>query len=449
MSERREPELEFLPAAQEIARTPPLPAARWLLWIIVLCAVAAAAWSIVGRVDIVGVAPGRVVATGRTKLVQAHATAVIARLHVREGQRVAAGELLVELDATAARAEAARLAMECASLALDVERLAQLVATTQVATPAAGLHFVAASIEPAPAPPLHARAAEQFELQLAEYRASLASLDDERREKEAARAALRARVAQLARTLPLIAESAEAHRALTAKGIVPRVHWLAVERERIGTEQELVARRDELRALAAALAALDARRAGTAAQFRARWAVEGEETARRLAACREAHTNNARTLELTRLSAPISGTVQQLIVHTEGGVVGPVEPLMQIAPAATPLEVEAHVAQRDIGFVHIGQRAVVKFDAYDYTRYGTLGGRVARLSSDAVHEPDAEPYFLAQIALDSTRLDGRHRRFAVEPGMGATVELAMGRRRVVQYLLSPLLRHASEAARER
>ncbi|MGE3771385.1 MAG: HlyD family type I secretion periplasmic adaptor subunit [Gammaproteobacteria bacterium] len=445
MSARRDPELEFLPAALEIAETPPLPAARWLLWSIVLCAVAAAAWSVIGRVDIVGVAPGRVVATGRTKLVQAHATAVIARLHVREGQRVAAGELLIELDATAARAEAARLAAECASLALDAERLAQLVAATQAVTPAADLRF-AAGVQ-APASPADARAAQQFDLQLAEYRASLASLDDERREKEAARAALRARVAQLARTLPLIAESAEAHRALTAKGVVARVHWLAVERERIGTEQELAARRDEVRALAAALAALAERRAASAAQFRARWAAEREDVVRRLASCREARTNNARSLALTRLRAPIAGTVQQLAVHTEGGVVGPVEPLMAIAPAASPLEVEARVAQRDIGFVRIGQRAVIKFDAYDYTRYGTLNGRVARLSDDAVHQPDEEPYFLAQIALDSTRLPGRS--LVVEPGMRATVELAMGRRRVVQYLLSPLLRYTHEAARER
>jgi hemolysin D len=122
---------------------------------------------------------------------------------------------------------------------------------------------------------------------------------------------------------------------------------------------------------------------------------------------------------------------------------------MRIAPAAAPLEIEARVAQRDIGFVHIGQRAVVKFDAYDYTRYGTLAGRVARLSKDAVHEPDGETYFLAQIALESTRLPGHGARRDVEPGMRATVELAMGRRRVVQFLLSPLLRYASEAARER
>lgn len=445
----REPELEFLPAAQEIAQTPPLPAARWLAWSIVLCAVVAAAWCVLGRVDIVGVAPGRVVATGRTQLVQAHATAVIARLHVREGQRVTAGELLIELDATAARAEATRLAVECASLALEAERLAQLLAATQEATPAADLRFVAGTVARAGAAPAQARAAQQFALQLAEYRASLASLDDERREKEAARAALRARVAQLARTLPLIVEAAEAHRALTAKGVVARVHWLAVERERIGTEQELAARRDEVRALTAALAALAERRTASAAQFRTRWTSEGEDLARRLASCREARTNNVRMLELTRLSAPIAGTVQQLAVHTEGGVVGPAEPLMRIAPAAAPLEIEARVAQRDIGFVHIGQRAVVKFDAYDYTRYGTLAGHVARLSEDAVHEPDAEPYFLAQVALDATQLRGRGRRLTVEPGMRATVELAMGRRRVVQYLLSPLLRYASEAARER
>lgn len=447
MSDRRNPELEFLPAALEIGETPPLPAARWLLWGIVLCAVAAAAWSVVGRVDIVGVAPGRVVTAGRTKAVQAHATAVITRLHVREGQRVTTGEVLVELDATAARAEAARLADECASLALDAARLARLVAATAGAAPAAESSFL--TVTSAPTPGAQARAAEQFAFQLAEYRASLASLDDERREKLAARAALAARVAELARVLPLVSEAAEAHRMLTTKGVVARIEWLDVERERIRTEQELAARHDEARALEAALDALGERRTAVSAQFRARWAGEREDVVRRLAGCREARTNNARMLALTRLTAPLAGTVQQLAVHTEGGVVTPAEPLMLIAPAAAPLEVEARVAQRDIGFVRIGQRAVVKFDAFDYTRYGHVTGRVARLADDAVQEAEGEPYFLAQITLDTTQLRRAGPRLTVEPGMRATVELAMGRRRVVQFLLSPLLRYADEAARER
>lgn len=444
MSERRRPELEFLPAALEIEQTPPLPAARWLLWGIVLCALAAALWSVYGKVDIVGVAPSRVVSTGRSKLVQPHVAAVIARLHVREGQRVAAGELLVELDATVARAEAERLRAECASLALDAERLAQLIAATQRAAPASALRFASGDSSTA-----RARAAQQFDFQLAEYRAALASLDEERREKQAARAALRARVTQLARTLPLVTESAEAHRKLTAKGVVPRVQWLDVERERITTVQELAARRDESRALTAALDALAERRAATAAQYRARWAAEREELVRRLASCREARANNERALALSRLTAPVAGTVQQLAVHTEGGVVSPAQPLMLIAPIAAPLEVEARIAQRDIGFARIGQRAVVKFEAFDYTRYGYLSGRVVRLSNDAVDDADQEPFFLAQIALDGIRLRGKGGSLEIEPGMRATVELAMGRRRIVEFLLSPLLRYRDESARER
>lgn len=448
MSGGRAPELEFLPAALEVEETPPLPAARRLLWVIVLSACVAAAWCVHARVDIVGVAPGRVVTTGRTKLVQAHALAVVARIHVREGQRVAAGELLVELDPAAARAEHERLASECASLELDASRLAQLIAETRA--PQASAAFT----PPAAVASTHAAAAAkrarlQFELQLQEFSAALAGIADERRQNRAALAAQRARIDELVRTLPLLTESADAHRALTAKGIVPRIRWLEIERERIATEQELAARRGEARALDAAFRALGERQAATAAQYRARWAAEREDLARRLAACREARANNERALRLSRLRAPVAGTVQQLAVHTEGGVVNPAQALMRIAPADAVLEVEARILQRDIGFVRLGQPAVVKLDAFDYTRYGVLHGRVVRLSRDVVQEAGEEPFFLAQIALDDTRLRRAGREHVVEPGMRATVEVAMGRRRVVEFLLSPLLRYRSESARER
>lgn len=439
---KRAHELEFLPAALEVEHTPPVPAARALLWALVLLSVLTLAWSVWGQVDIVGIAPGRVVATGRTKLVQPFETAVVSRLHVREGQRVHAGELLVELDVTAARAARRRLRLECATHALDHQRLAQLVAGTEEFDPG-----------PPPVgawpPVLLARARQRHAVARDEFRAALASLAAEGREKRAARAALTARIAQLARTLPLVSETAEAHRQLIASGVVPRVRWLEVERTRIEVEQELGARRDEQRALDAALAAQARRTTATAAQFHARWLAERAETGERLAACREELVNAERHLALGRLTAPIDGIVQQLAVHTEGGVVTPAQVLMLIAPIAAPLEVEARVANRDIGFVHVGMRAGVKIDTYDYTRYGLVYGTVTSLSRDAVAEAEREPYFLAQLRLDSARLMLDGAPLVIEPGMLATVELRLGARRVIEFLLSPLLRYRDESGRER
>lgn len=442
---RRPPELEFLPAALEVERSPPVPAARVLLWCLVLCAGCALAWSVWGRVDVVGVAPGRVVAAGRSKLVQPLETAVVARLAVREGQHVRRGEVLVELDVTTARASHARLTHECVTQTLERRRLARLLAADGPRD-----DFDAGPLPPGGWPPaLLARAAERYGVARDEYHAALDGLTATAQEKRAARAALAARIAQLARTLPLISEAADAHRQLLASGIVPRVRWLEQERARIDVEQELAARRDEHRALGAALAALAGQRAATLAQFRGRWLAERAEANERLARCREALVAVARSLELAELKAPIDGIVQQLAVHTVGGVVTPAQTLMLIAPAAAPLEVEAQVANRDIGFVHVGMRAEVKIETFDYTRYGVVAATVRSLSRDAVADGEREPYFLAQLELAQTALtvDGRER--PMEPGMLATVELRLGRRRVIEFLLSPLLRYRNESARER
>lgn len=442
---RRPPELEFLPAALEVERSPPVPAARVLLWCLVSCAGCALAWSVWGQVDVVGVAPGRVVAAGRSKLVQPLETAVVARLAVREGQHVRQGEVLVELDVTTARASHARLTHECATQTLERRRLAGLLAVDGPRDA-----FDAGPPPPDGWPPaLIARAAERYGVARDEYRAALDGFTATAREKRAARAALAARIAQLARTLPLVTEAADAHRQLLASGIVPRVHWLAQERARIDVEQELAARRDEHRALGAALAALAGQRAATLAQFRTRWVAERAEANERLARCREALVAAARSLELAELKAPIDGIVQQLAVHTVGGVVTPAQTLMLIAPATAPLEVEARVANRDIGFVHVGMRAEVKIDTFDYTRYGVVAATVRSLSRDAVTDGESEPYFLAQLELAQTALAVDGRNLPMEPGMLATVELRLGRRRVIEFLLSPLLRYRHESARER
>ena len=450
MRPARDPALAILPAALEIERTPPLPAARALLWTIALCAVCAAIWSIHGKVDIVGVAPGRVVTSGRTKLVQPLAAAVVSRIHVHEGQHVRRGELLVELDPTPARAARARLETQCALHALDEQRLRQLlqIAGEAAAPPSTPVPAVGAAVSGASAAAI--RGAQQLRgAQLAEFRASLASLDDSRREKQAARAAAAARVRQLALTLPLATEEAEAHRKLTDTGVVPRMRWLEVERRRIAVEQELAAQRAEHAVLDAALAGIAARRAATLAQYRARWMTEQAEAGRQLVACREGLIGTARDLALTTLTAPVTGTVQQLAVNTAGGVVTPAQPLMLIAPDDAPLEIEARVPNRDIGFVRVGQRASVKLDTFNYTRYGFLHGRVVRLSRDAVVDAERDSHYLAQLALDATTLKVDGRRVSIEPGMTASVEFAMGRRRIIEFLLSPLLRYRGESARER
>ena len=177
-----------------------------------------------------------------------------------------------------------------------------------------------------------------------------------------------------------------------------------------------------------------------------------------------------RKMEDQVLRAPVDGTVQQLAVHTVGGVVTPAQQLMAIVPAASRLEAEVMVPNRDIGFVTPGQTAEVKIDPFNFTKYGMLQGEVMTVSQDAIvrekpadrmagptpgalsdtSEPQSQVLvYAARISLDRTHMQIDDRTVQLAPGMAVTAEIKTGQRRVIEYLLSPLLRYRHDAARER
>jgi len=184
---------------------------------------------------------------------------------------------------------------------------------------------------------------------------------------------------------------------------------------------------------------------------------------------REEHVEAQQRQRFQTLTAPVDGTIQQVSVHTVGGVVTPAQQLMVVVPADSPLEIEAMVSNRDIGFVHLGQAAQVKIDTFNFTRYGLLHGKVTSVSRDAIardrpadksstaagaasdsSEPQGqELVYAARIALDNTKMNIDGKLVSLSPGMAVTAEIKTGSRRVIEYLLSPLLRYRQESLRER
>lgn len=178
----------------------------------------------------------------------------------------------------------------------------------------------------------------------------------------------------------------------------------------------------------------------------------------------------AQKCRLQTLTAPVDGTVQQLAIHTEGGVVTPAQGLLSIVPSDSQLEIEAMVSNKDIGFVHAGQDAENKIDTFTFTRYGLIHGRVQSVSQDAIarerpqdkprekrrmgdesetSEPEGqELVYAARVTLDKTQMQIDDRLVNLGPGMAVTVEIKTGSRHVIEYLLSPLLRHKQQAMRE-
>jgi len=152
---------------------------------------------------------------------------------------------------------------------------------------------------------------------------------------------------------------------------------------------------------------------------------------------------------LLRLTAPVSGTVQQLNIHTIGGVVAAATPLMQIVPKEKRVEVEAFMENKDVGFVREGQSAAVKIDAFEYTKYGTIQGKVTHVSRDAIADEKRGLIYSTKIVLDRSSINVEGREIPLSAGMSVNVEIKTGERRIIEYVMSPLLRHKRESLNER
>lgn len=153
--------------------------------------------------------------------------------------------------------------------------------------------------------------------------------------------------------------------------------------------------------------------------------------------------------KLMKLVAPVGASVQQLAVHTIGGVVTPAQVLMVIVPKDDPLEVEAFVENKDIGFVSAGQDAEIKIETFPYTKYGTIDGEVKNVSSDAIQDEQRGLIYSSRVKLERSTIRVGQKRVNLAPGMAVTVEIKTGKRRVIEYLLTPLMQHTSESLRER
>jgi len=440
--------LEFLPAELEIQRTPPLPIARSILWSIMALFTIAVAWACVGHVDVVSVAPGKIVPSGRVKTVQPLETGVVKAIHVHEGQHVESGSLLIELDDTKVRADVERLTQERAAAATNVAILtAQLNALGTFDTPLSYFYRDVRTHESTldVGPGAYARIAEA----LNEHFFSVASVNEQINQNRAERVALERRVAQLDATIPLVVERAESIHELEMLSLAPRARWLELEEKRVVQEKNREIVRAELTVKDAALMNLRQQRDALKARMRSRWLGElaGLETTLK-SFDQEILKSQTRVADLG-LTAPVAGTVQQLAVTTIGGVVTPAEKLMRIVPGGDALRVDAWVANRDIGFVRDGQSAEVKIETFPFTKYGVIEGTIVNVSDDAIADENLGLVYLAQVEMASSTMRVNDKRVSMSPGMAVTVEVNMGERRLIEYLLTPLMRYRDEGLTER
>ena len=460
---RRGEELAFLPAALEIVETPPSPIGRAVAATIILLFCAALVWAWWGTIDIVASASGKIVPSGRTKIVQPFETGVVRSIRVEDGQAVKAGDVLIELDPTVNAAERDHLRSDLLAEQLNRARLRAALA--------AGDDPLADFTPPADADPALLSTHRELLLhQVAEHRAKLGALDRQQAQKEAEQATTAATIHKLETMIPVIQPRVDIRKTLMDKELGSKLTYFETLQLLVEQQEELSVQKNHLRAAEAAVAAIRETRDQTAAEYRRTLSDEIAKAEQKANGLAQDLIKAEQKTRLQQLAAPVDGVVQQLAIHTVGGVVTPAQSLLMVVPSDSRLEIEAMVSNRDIGFVQPGQDAEIKIDTFNFTRYGLLHGQVLSVSQDAIirdrqqdrskdralgtqsesSEPTGQELnYSARISLDRTKMQIDGRMVNLSPGMAVTVEIKTGSRTILSYLFSPLLRYRQETLRER
>jgi len=455
-------ELAFLPAALEIIETPASPAGRATAMTIVAAAVFAIVWASIGKVDIVVTSQGRIEPVGNSKIVQPLQAGVVQSILVQDDQQVVAGQPLILLDQTDAEADKTRVGYDLLQAQLDQARLSGLRAAMLSGQPPQ-------LIDPPQGAPQAQLEATQAAMQ-AQYAgqiAKLADLDQQIAQQQEKNGEAVATMGQLQATLNYSQKMADVRDNAMSLGVGSRIDWITANQQLSQQQHQVpVVKMQEIEAISAQQA-LVAQRAQTVADYETSVFDDLVKADQQIDQDQQDLAKAQEELQLTTLRAPITGMVQELSVHTMGGVVTPAEELLVIVPNDPKLNAEVRIENRDIGFVHVGQVVQIKIAAYDFTRYGTVPGTVIGISHDvegampidtpppaemnpgqssngqsnnpnsAQQDAQAGSY-IAEVSIDRTSLVTEQGVVQLHPGMQLTADIKTGRRSVMSYLLSPI-----------
>ena len=392
------------------------------------------------KMDIVVSAQGKVIPAGKSKVIQPLEPGVVRAVLVRDGQAVHAGDVLIELDPTSAGADRSRVQREYWEAQADVLRTtAQLEGKQSFAAPAEM--------------PKEIKANQTVMLQgrLAEQNAKMASLDADMAKRRADVEAIHTNVTQLTSSLPLISQKYQMREELAKTGHIAQTTVIDSKLELINAEKELAMQGSRLKESTANYQAAVEQRAQALAEFRSRTSTELVEAVKKRDAAQQEYIKANQRWSQQTLKAPIDGVVQQLAVTTVGGVVTAAQPLLTVVPENSPLEIEAQVVNRDVGHLRVGQRVINKVETYDFTRYGFIEGEILWVGTDAVQDQKLGLVYPVRIKLDQVETPNavNGRKGLVTAGMNVTADIRTDERRMIEYLLAPMLRYKQEALRER
>ena len=440
--EERDKETEFLPAILEVTETPPSPTGRLVMWAILLLVVIALAWSFLGHINEVAVAAGKVIPSGQVKTVQVKNKGIVKEINVTEGQMVQEGDVLVVLDPTTTTADYESLKKRAAYYKLDIQRLTAEL-TQQPFTP-----------EEDPDLEAHDLAAEMalYQSRTSDYRTQRQSRMDVIDQKMARLQATQATYEKYAQVLTIEQEKEARLIELSEQNAISQFQLLEQQSKTIEYAKNAQAELDSLNSIKAEIAEAQQNLANVDASYHKDIMTALVEAKKEYYSVTESIKKADEDSRMATIYAPISGRVYNLNIHTLGGIVTDAQPLMQIVPEDVKLEFEVYADNKDIGFIKVGQEAEVKFETFNFQKFGMYKAEVMEISADAVDEPNnpmQDKKFKLILDPTSNDINVYGNPAKIEIGMNVSAEIKIKEKRIIDFFLDPFRRYTSEALRER
>ncbi|WP_435277330.1 HlyD family type I secretion periplasmic adaptor subunit (plasmid) [Psychrobium sp. nBUS_13] len=428
--------LAFLPAALEIQAAPPAKWSRSLLWTLMVFILSAVIWASWAEIDIVATAQGKIVPNGQVKIIQPLEAGVVEAIYVKEGQMVSKGDKLIALDGTANSANIERFQSEWLEYSSDLARQNTFLKMLKNDNAQQSLS-------------LNVNDNALLMSIWNEYNAKLESIDSDIVKQDAEKKALDIDVARLVKTLPLVIEREQSYSKLLKTSAVSRNQYLELKQLRIDQEESLNMQKARIEQLNASIVSSHHNRRAYQSEVRRTTLQEVNRLTLLSNSAQQELVKAQKLSSLQILTAPVDGVVEQLAIATIGGVVSPAQELLRIVPKEQELMIEAGLLNKDIGFVYAGQTAEVKIDSFPFTKYGVIDSQVIDVSSDAVENEQLGLLFPLKATLIQRSINADGRMVKLIPGMSVTIEIKTGKRRLMEFLLAPLMKGVSEGGRER
>ncbi len=423
---------EFLPEAMALERRPVNVFSRILIWGIAGLFITALLWAWLSSLDIVTVASGKVEPHSKTRVVQSMVKAAVSEIHVSENDMVKDGQLLVSLEDADMQAELLRLQQHEDQLRKDEQRyrkLMQWLENSDQNEIKSGDYLLLA----------------QWHLYL-EKKAEIAAMQVK---LQAEKKRTRLEFEKYASILPILTNKEKNLKKLADKNMSSNQQYLDQKQLRLETGHDMQAAKVRLEEIQASIDMFKQKQVLLMQQTYQEYAQKHKTSQESLQSVVQEIIKQQQVLDHYRLTAASDGKVHQLAVRGTGEVVMPAQQMMMIVPGDAVLEISALVKNSDIGFLHENQDVQIKIDAYPFTRYGLLHGKLVTIGSDAIVDEQQGLVYKIKVRPEKSYLDYQHRQLALVPGMTVSVEVITGKRRLLDYFLSPLQRYAAESIRER